>query len=128
MSLEFEELDSPRKKAYRSLGQGIKVFHDDEYAEVEYDYPIDLQPSTCLIQTQYSGRARSWDESRGVLDLERFTWCICASLAVQLDQGPQWIGETLSEISDHAIRLCICLDGIQESESYDEGHLHMAVR
>lgn len=36
MSTEYEEKDAATTAQYRQLGQGIKILHDDKYAEVEY--------------------------------------------------------------------------------------------
>jgi hypothetical protein len=37
MSIEYEEAaNSKRTQAYRKLGQGLKVLHEDQYPDVDY--------------------------------------------------------------------------------------------
>jgi len=36
MSFEFEENVTKQTGIYRNLGQGLKVFHEHDFADVEY--------------------------------------------------------------------------------------------
>lgn len=36
MSTEYEERSTKQTKIYRKLGQGITIFHEDQYPDVEY--------------------------------------------------------------------------------------------